>query len=184
MNVAWKLSALVLVLGLSACAKAPATGAGNETVAATPAEVTAAVPTPGMHADDEHAVDTGLPHVIAYRSPTCGCCELWVEHMRAAGFHVQVEESHDMGAVKAEAGVPVGKGSCHTAKVGDYYVEGHVPAEDIKRLLAEKPAARGLVVPGMVPGSPGMEQGGVSQPYDVLLLAQDGSTSVFAHHRD
>jgi len=128
--------------------------------------------------------DEILPPVVAYKSPTCGCCELWVEHMRAAGFHVEVKDTQDMGAIKAEAGVPVGKGSCHTAQVGNYYVEGHVPAADVKRLLAEKPDARGLIVPGMVPGSPGMEQGSVRQAYGVLLLAKDGSTSVFAHHGD
>jgi hypothetical protein len=122
--------------------------------------------------------------MVAFKSPTCGCCELWVEHMRAAGFQVEVKDTQDMGAIKTEAGVPVGQGSCHTAKVGNYYLEGHVPAADVKRLLAEAPDARGLIVPGMVPGSPGMEQGGVTKPYDVLLLAKDGSTSVYSHHGD
>jgi hypothetical protein len=104
--------------------------------------------------------------------------------MRAAGFQVEVKDTHDLGAIKAEAGVPVGQGSCHTAKVGNYYLEGHVPAADVKRLLVEAPDARGLIVPGMVPGSPGMEQGGVTKPYDVLLLAKDGSTTVYSHHGD
>jgi hypothetical protein len=102
--------------------------------------------------------------------------------MRAAGFTVDVRTVSDMATVKTEAGVPVGGGSCHTAHVGEYFVEGHVPASDIKRLLAERPDAKGLTVPGMVPGSPGMEQGGVSEPYDVLLVAKDGTTTVFAHH--
>ena len=171
MNVICKVSAIVLALGLAACAKTPATGAANDATSVTP--TSAAL-----------AVDTSLPPIVAFKSPTCGCCELWVEHMRAAGFQVEVKDTQDMGAIKAEAGVPVGQGSCHTAKVGNYYLEGHVPAADVKRLLAEAPDARGLIVPGMVPGSPGMEQGGVTKPYDVLLLAKDGSTSVYSHHGD
>ena len=171
MNVICKMSAVVLALGLAACAKTPATGAANDATSVTP--TSAAL-----------AVDTSLPPIVAFKSPTCGCCELWVEHMRAAGFQVEVKDTQDMGAIKAEAGVPVGQGSCHTAKVGNYYLEGHVPAADVKRLLAEAPDARGLIVPGMVPGSPGMEQGGVTKPYDVLLLAKDGSTTVYSHHGD
>jgi hypothetical protein len=162
---------VVLVLGLAACAKSPPTNAANDAAAATPTSAAS-------------AADTTLPHIVAFKSPTCGCCELWVEHMRAAGFQVEVKDTQDMGAIKAEAGVPVGQGSCHTAKVGKYYLEGHVPAVDVKRLLAEGPDARGLIVPGMVPGSPGMEQGGVTKPYDVLLLAKDGSTTVYSHHGD
>ena len=171
MNVICKMTAVVLALGLAACAKTPATGAANDATSVTP--TSAAL-----------AVDTSLPPIVAFKSPTCGCCELWVEHMRAAGFQVEVKDTQDMGAIKAEAGVPVGQGSCHTAKVGKYYLEGHVPAADVKRLLAEAPDARGLIVPGMVPGSPGMEQGGVTKPYDVLLLAKDGSTTVYSHHGD
>lgn len=171
MNVICKMTAVVLALGLAACAKTPATGAANDATSVTP--TSAAL-----------AVDTSLPPIVAFKSPTCGCCELWVEHMRAAGFQVEVKDTQDMGAIKAEAGVPVGQGSCHTAKVGKYFLEGHVPAADVKRLLAEAPDARGLVVPGMVPGSPGMEQGGVTKPYDVLLLAKDGSTTVYSHHGD
>ena len=171
MNVICKVSAVVLALGLAACARAPATNEANVAASATPANAA-------------RAVDQSLPPVLAFKSPTCGCCELWVEHMRAAGFQVEVKDTQDMGAIKAEAGVPVGQGSCHTAKVGNYYLEGHVPAADVKRLLAEGPDARGLIVPGMVPGSPGMEQGGVTKPYDVLLLAKDGSTTVYSHHGD
>lgn len=171
MNVICKVSMVILALGLAACARAPATSGASPTASATPASAA-------------HAVDDSLPPMVAFKSPTCGCCELWVEHMRAAGFQVEVKDTQDMGAIKAEAGVPVGQGSCHTAKVGNYYLEGHVPAADVKRLLAEAPDARGLIVPGMVPGSPGMEQGGVTKPYDVLLLAKDGSTTVYSHHGD
>ena len=171
MNVICKMTAVVLALGLAACAKTPATGAANDAASVTP--TSAAL-----------AVDTSLPPIVAFKPPTCGCCALWVEHMRAAGFQVEVKDTQDMGAIKAEAGVPVGQGSCHTAKVGNYYLEGHVPAADVKRLLAAGTDARGLIVPGMVPGSPGMEQGGVTKPYDVLLLAKDGSTTVYSHHGD
>lgn len=152
------LAVIAVSVGLAACSEDPAAAAGGS----------------GAEAD--------LPTVVAYRSPTCGCCELWVEHMRAAGFRVDVKTTNDMGSVKSQAGVPPGGGSCHTAHVGDYFVEGHVPAADVKRLLAQKPDARGLTVPGMVKGSPGMEQGGIRQPYDVLLVAKDGSTSIFASH--
>jgi len=95
-----------------------------------------------------------------------------------------VVESDDLGAIKSAVGLPYGLGSCHTARVGNYFVEGHVPADDVKRLLFEKPDARGLTVPGMPIGSPGMEQGDRREPYDVLLVAKDGTTTVYAHHGD
>ena len=182
MHVFVKLSAVIFIVSLAACARSPATGSTEDLTAAAPVEQASTVGSPGSTSAVDAAFDDSLPPVTTYRSPTCACCELWVEHMRAAGFRVEVQNLSDMGAIKAEAGVPVGKGSCHTARVGDYYVEGHVPAEDIKRLLAERPDARGLVVPGMVVGSPGMEQGGAKQPYDVLLIARDGTTTVFSHH--
>ena len=124
-----------------------------------------------------------LPLLVVTKSPTCGCCHLWVEHMQNAGFKVEVHDVDDINLIKERVGVPYGKGSCHTAEVGGYFVEGHVPAEDVKRLLAERPDARGLTVPGMPMGSPGMEvPDGRVQPYAVELVARDGSTSEFAHH--
>ena len=124
-----------------------------------------------------------LPLAVVHKSPTCGCCHLWVEHMRNAGFQVEVRDVDNLDPVKTRVGVPVGKGSCHTAEVGGYFIEGHVPADDIKRLLAEKPAAKGLVLPGMPAGSPGMElPDGRTQPYTVELVARDGTTSPFARH--
>jgi hypothetical protein len=123
------------------------------------------------------------PRVVVHKSETCGCCKLWVEHLEQAGFAVEVVNEDNLAAIKERVGVPYGKGSCHTAEVGGYFLEGHVPAADVHRLLREKPSAKGLTVPGMPAGSPGMEvPGGKVDPYDVLLVAKDGSTSVFAHH--
>lgn len=124
-----------------------------------------------------------LPPVTVYKSPSCGCCGKWVEHMRNAGFTVEVRDVDNVHPVKMRVGVPVGKGSCHTAEVAGYFLEGHVPAADVKRLVTEKPAAKGLAVPGMPAGSPGMEvPDGRIQPYDVELVATDGSTRPFSHH--
>ncbi len=122
-----------------------------------------------------------LPTVEVYKSPTCGCCGKWVEHMKANGFKVVTHEMNDVTPHKQRLGVPVGMGSCHTAEVGGYLVEGHVPADDVKRLLAEKPKAKGLVSPGMPQSAPGMDMPG-KQPYEIFLVRQDGSTSSFARH--
>jgi hypothetical protein len=124
-----------------------------------------------------------LPSVVVYKNESCGCCKLWVQHLNKFGFPVTVHDLDNLNAVKQRVGVPFGKGSCHTAEVGGYFIEGHVPAQDISRLLRDRPKAKGLTVPGMPAGSPGMEvPSGEIQPYDVLLVAEDGSTSVFAHH--
>lgn len=121
--------------------------------------------------------------MVVHKSPTCGCCELWVEHMRNAGFQVEVRNSDNLNPLKEQLGIPYGKGSCHTAEVGGYFVEGHVPAEDVKRLLAQKPQAKGLVLPGMPLGSPGMEvPDGTVQPYTVELVDRQGATTAFAQH--
>lgn len=118
-----------------------------------------------------------------WKSPTCGCCKSWVSHMAANGFALDVQQAgpSELNAVKAQSGVPKAYASCHTAKIGGYVVEGHVPAEAVKRLLAEKPDAVGLSVPGMPEGSPGMETGGAAEPYDVLLIRKDGTAEVFQH---
>ncbi|HQT72213.1 MAG TPA: DUF411 domain-containing protein [Thiobacillus sp.] len=120
--------------------------------------------------------------VDVYKSPTCGCCSKWVDHLKANGFKVRSHDTHDVVAHKARLGVPYGYGSCHTAEVGGYLVEGHVPAKDIKRLLKEKPRARGLAVPAMPIGSPGMEEGSRKDPYEVFLVNRDGSTQTYAHY--
>lgn len=127
--------------------------------------------------------EAALPTVTVYKSPTCGCCTLWADHMAAAGFTVEAVDVADLDAVKRQLGVPRSLGSCHTAVVGEYVVEGHVPAADVKRLLAQKPEAAGLAVPGMPIGSPGMETPGrAPERYDVALFTRDGRATVFSRH--
>ena len=119
--------------------------------------------------------------VEVWKSPTCGCCQEWITHLEANGFRVKV---NDVGntAARARLKIPMKLGSCHTAWVGRYAIEGHVPATDIRRLLKERPDAIGLAVPGMPLGSPGMDGAAYDNrqdPYDVLLIARDGSTQIF-----
>jgi hypothetical protein len=121
-----------------------------------------------------------LPQVEVYKDPDCGCCGAWVDHLKAAGFPVKVYETPDTSAVRKRHGIPDEFGSCHTGVVAGYALEGHVPAEDVKRLLAKKPAAAGLSVPGMPVGSPGMEMGSRKDPFQVLLIDKAGRSSVFA----
>lgn len=123
--------------------------------------------------------------VEVWKSPTCGCCKDWVAHLESNGFKVKV---HDEGNTDARVrlGMPIQYGSCHTARVDGYVLEGHVPAREIKRLLKEKPTAVGLAVPAMPVGSPGMdgpEYGGRKDPYDVLLVREDGSAAVYQAYR-
>ncbi len=112
--------------------------------------------------------------VVVYKSPTCGCCKAWVKHLRENGFEVEVHQRYNVEPVKDEMGVPKPLRSCHTAKVGGYVIEGHVPADLIVKLLEEKPDAAGLAVPGMPMGSPGME-GPRKDPYAVILFGDQGS---------
>jgi hypothetical protein len=120
-----------------------------------------------------------LPKVSVYKSPTCGCCSKWIDHMKAAGFDVTFQDVDDVGPIKSQHGVPPALGSCHTALVDGYVVEGHVPADAVKRLLKEKPQAAGLAVPGMPIGSPGMEVGDRKDPYAILLFDGKGKYEVF-----
>lgn len=119
--------------------------------------------------------------IEVYRDPSCGCCAAWISYLRAQSYTVAVHEDQAMTAVKTRLGVPGDVASCHTALIDGYVIEGHVPVEDIRRLLAEHPNARGLAVPGMPMGSPGMEMG-APERYDVVLIEQDGSLRVFATH--
>lgn len=122
------------------------------------------------------------PEVQVFKSPSCGCCGSWVEHMRAAGFTVRVTEVNDTTAARKRLGLPDRYGSCHTATVGGYVLEGHVPAAEVKRLLASKPKAIGLAVPGMPPSAPGMDVPGRKDPYEVLLVDTSGQSTVFANY--
>ena len=130
------------------------------------------------------AAGTAATPVEIWKDPSCGCCHDWMEHMQANGFSFTV---HDTGnnAVRAQLGLPQKLGSCHTALVGGYLIEGHVPASDVRKLLQQKPKALGLAVPGMPVGSPGMDgavYGNRRDPYDVLLVERGGSTKVFSSY--
>ena len=120
--------------------------------------------------------------VVVYKSPTCGCCEAWVTYMRANGFTVEVHDQDDVTPIKRASGVPVALESCHTAQVGGYVVEGHVPVAAIRRMLRERPPIAGLAVAGMVAGTPGMEAGNQHPPYDVTSFTREGRTAVYERH--
>ena len=143
-----------------------ATGAGGEataTLAASPARTDA----------------EALPEALVYKTPSCGCCNLWVDHMREADFEVDARNLNDLIPVKIDAGVPPRMSSCHTTLIDGYVVEGHIPAEHVKRLLEERPDVVGIAVPGMPIGSPGMEGIG-ARPYQVLSWDREGNVEVYA----
>lgn len=124
-----------------------------------------------------------LPKMTVHRDLACGCCGGWIEHVKAAGFSIDEIEVANLVPLKTKLGVPVELSSCHTAEIGGYAIEGHVPADAIKRLLAERPQAKGLAVGGMPIGSPGMEVAGTPpEVYDVVLFSADGER-VFARYR-
>ncbi len=125
------------------------------------------------------SADNALPAVTVYKSPSCGCCEKWIAHLREAGFSVEAHDHGNLERVRSQLNVPRAMAGCHTAQVGGYTVEGHVPAAQIKRLLAEKPEVLGISVPGMPLGSPGMEGEG-GREYRVMAWRKDGSSSVFS----
>ena len=140
-----------------------------------------AAPEAGDEAFATAATDQVLPTLLVYKTATCGCCAGWVEHMRQAGFTVDARDlpnNTELMRVKVDAGVPGAMATCHTALVDGYVVEGHVPAEQVKRLLAERPEVAGIAVPGMPIGSPGMEGPG-AQPYRVLSFDAQGGSAVF-----
>lgn len=201
------LLSAAIALAPTACAPNAERGATAVSAAAVPAPAPAATPAPAFPTAPASASATApamttatavatpetgpalpaspaaLPLLVVHKTPTCGCCGAWVERMRQAGFTVEVHDADNLEPVKRRLGVPYGKGSCHTAEIDGYLVEGHVPAEDVKRLLAQRPQARGLVLPGMPIGSPGMElPDGRSTPYTVELVASDGTATAFARH--
>ncbi len=122
-----------------------------------------------------------LPAMTIYKSPSCGCCVKWAEHLRANGFQTLLVDREDLQTIKSARAVPDALQSCHTAIIGDYTIEGHVPARDIELLLALEPDALGLAVPGMPIGSPGMEVGSEKEPFASYLFTDDGY-AVFAQH--
>jgi hypothetical protein len=134
----------------------------------------------GLAAGHEHEHGAGEA-VTVYKSRTCGCCNKWVDHMRKHGFKVTTHDTEDMASIKASLGVPATLESCHTAVIGKYVIEGHVPASDIDRLLKRKPKIGGLAVPGMPSGSPGMENGR-KDAFDVIAFTAGRKSSVFAKH--
>jgi len=128
---------------------------------------------------------TQKPIIDVWKGPKCGCCKAWVSYLEANGFEVRADDTGNTDA-RRRLGMPVKYGSCHTAKIGGYVIEGHVPVREIQRLLSEKPDAIGLAVPGMPLGSPGMDgpdYDNAQEPYDVLLVQKDGSTRVFQSYR-
>jgi hypothetical protein len=164
-----KLTSQLLVIGL----------------VATGVAVTGCTEMPGTTAETGRAFaeQIALTHELTvFRSPTCGCCGLWIDHMKAAGFQVKDQITEDMTAVKQQYGVPTNLVSCHTTLVEGYVVEGHIPAEDVIRLLTERPEIAGIAVPGMPIGSPGMESGDYVEPYTVFSFQADGSTEPFSEH--
>jgi len=135
------------------------------------------MPLPAAHAAE------ALPQMKVYKSPTCGCCGNWSHKMEQAGFSLEVLNRSSLDEIKQQQDIKPALRACHTALVGNFVIEGHVPAEDIVRLLKTRPKGiRGLVVPGMPMGAPGMEMGRGAMPFTVLALHEDGSTSVFAKH--
>lgn len=129
--------------------------------------------------------ETSSPSMTVWKSPTCGCCKDWIRHLEDNGFAVTYRDEGN-SAAREELGMPVRYGSCHTGVVDGYVIEGHVPARDILRLLDERPDALGLSVPAMPRGSPGMDgpmYGGITDPYDVLLIGHDGKASVYQSYR-
>lgn len=160
---------LTVVLANAAC------GAQNGAPGDAPAEQPAAART----AASPSTPRADLPPVMVFKDASCGCCNGWVAHLRDAGFEVDARDTEELEAIKVDAGVPAGLASCHTALVDGYVVEGHVPAEIVERLLAERPDIAGLSVPGMVEGSPGME-GPNPRPYQVVAFDREGHTRVYA----
>ena len=168
------VAAICAALMLSACAKEDA-----ESAVTTDSPVSAAATTTTTPAITASNVASDLPLVTVYKDPNCGCCSKWVDHMKAAGFNVTAIDTSDVAGVKQKYNIGSNLQSCHTAVIGDYAIEGHVPADVIKKLLEDKPTIAGLAVPGMPMGSPGME-GATRERYDVLTFDRAGRTTVYA----
>jgi hypothetical protein len=184
-RMAMTCAALLAPAALAACGSGEA---GQQAPGAAPEQPAAAAQTPAAApaqtaapaASEAAVAAANLPVAVVYKSPTCGCCNAWVDHMRQSGFTVETHDTANVDPVKDAGHVPADGRSCHTARIGRYVIEGHVPADLVKKLLAENPSdIAGLTVPGMVTGSPGME-GPNPQHYDVIAFTADGKTRVYA----
>ena len=173
------LGAAAIVIFAAACAPGGAAREGRDSGTASATASPAIAPLADARPAGAGSVDSLL--MTVYKTPTCGCCRLWVDHVRAHGFRATTTDIADVTPVKATHKVPSDLQSCHTALIGGYVVEGHVPAADIQRLLRERPDIIGLAVPGMPSGSPGMENGTV-EAYEVIAMGKDGSRKVWAKH--
>lgn len=167
---------LAAALCLAAACGPTSAGSGDvqQQAAVVPASA-AALPT----ATPATSGDTN--RLVVYKSPTCGCCRAWVDHVRDAGFEVEVHDIAAVDSVKSASGVPADLRSCHTAHVAGYTIEGHVPAVDLRRFLRERPQVAGIAVPGMPMGSPGME-GAYKDRYDVVTFGGGAPSRVYASH--
>jgi hypothetical protein len=176
-----RLAPAALLLALVAAACNGAGGAETAPRSDAPGGASASQASASQAAVTREPVTKGPPvRMVVYKTPTCGCCRAWVEHAQAAGFVVEVHDTADVAPIKRENGLPQHLASCHTAIVDGYVIEGHVPADVIRKLLAERPQVAGIAVPGMPMGSPGMEvPGGRKDPYDIMAFARDGKVSVY-----
>lgn len=166
------------ILALAACSSSARSTADSSSPRTAATVDTAAAP---VAAAPTTVAATGAPTLVVYKTPTCGCCKGWVKAMETAGFKVEVHDLDDLAQIKHAAGVPDELQACHTARIGGYVVEGHVPPEDIRRLLAERPDIAGIATPGMPMGSPGMEAA-YKDRYDVVTFGGSGRSTVFASH--
>jgi hypothetical protein len=173
---------IAAVFMLTACGGAKSGTQGDSSASAdtsTPAPVATTAFADRAAGDAVQTSDTNS--VVVYKSPTCGCCKAWVERMETAGFNVIEHDTDELPPVKTKYGVPANLEACHTALVGGYVVEGHVPPETIRRLLRERPRVTGIAVPGMPAGSPGME-GGMKEAYNVVTFDKGGAVRVYEAH--
>ena len=174
-----RLAHAVVALIAAACSPAADHPAVGDSVASSTRDAVVSAQTGTTDAAAIASVDTLL--MTVYKTPNCGCCRNWVDHVRENGFHAATTDVADVTPVKLTHRVPADLQSCHTALIGGYVIEGHVPAADIHRLLKERPDIIGIAVPGMPSGSPGMETGQVER-YDVIAIGKDGSRTVWARH--
>ena len=175
-----RVSVIATAIVATACAAPPAVEPASTTAAPASAAPAVAATTPAAASADAAAVADTVGMTV-YKQANCGCCNKWVDHVEQHGMRVDVRDVADVWPIKAQLGVPSHLGSCHTAVIGGYVVEGHVPADIIKRMLRERPQIAGIAVAGMPAGSPGMETpDGSTERYDVIAIGRDGRTSVYA----